>query len=167
MLLLCEGPNPVPVILNDVPIGPEDGEIPVIVRLSISVNCTPLLTTPPTVTVTGPLVAFGGTETLMLVLLQESTLAVRLLNWTVLLLWLLPNDVPAIVIRPPIGAAEGVKLEIAGVITEAELLTATWSNVPVAKLEYWLLTAKPMYTFVAIDIVWDVNCVQFTPSGAV
>ena len=38
-----------------------------------------------------------------------------------------------IMIFPPTGAAEGVKLVIDGVITEALLLTATWSKVAVAR----------------------------------
>lgn len=81
---------------------------------SIKVNCTPLLVTPPTVTVTGPLVAFEGTVALMLVLLHEVTLAVTPLNATRLEPWLAPKPDPLIVIVPPIGPAGGLKLEMTG-----------------------------------------------------
>jgi hypothetical protein len=114
VLLLCDEPKPVPVITIEVPTGPDDGEMPVIEMGSIRVNCTPLLVTPPTVTVTGPLVAVEGTVALMLVPLQEVTFAVTPLNLTRLEPWLPPKPDPFTVIVPPTGAAGGLKLEMTG-----------------------------------------------------
>lgn len=86
MLLLCVGPKPVPVIVTVVPVGPEVGEMLVTESASITENCTPLLVTPSSTTVTGPLVAPDGTVAVMLVALHELTLAATPLKKT----WLLP-----------------------------------------------------------------------------
>ena len=102
------------MITTEVPVGPEEGDIPEIEMASIRVNCTPLLVTPPTVTVTGPLVAFDGTVALMLVPLQEVTFAVTPLNLIRLEPWLVPKPDPFTVIVPPTGPAGGLKLEMTG-----------------------------------------------------
>ena len=62
-------PKLVPVIVTEVPIGPEAGERPAMFG-GTTVNATTLLDTPPTVTTTLPVVAPLGTGTTMLVLLQ-------------------------------------------------------------------------------------------------
>lgn len=114
VLLLCAAPKPVPVITTEEPTDPEDGDTPVIEIASIKVNCTPVLVTPPTATVTGPLVAVDGTVALMLESLHEVTLAVTLLNLTTLEPWLAPKPEPFNVTDPPMGAAGGDKLEMTG-----------------------------------------------------
>ena len=86
VLLLCAAPKPVPVTVMLVPMGPEFCEMPVMESVESTVNVAPLLVTPSTVTVTGPLVAFEGTCAVMLVSLQELTLATTLLNFTWLVL---------------------------------------------------------------------------------
>ena len=142
------------MITTEEPNGPEAGERPVTVAASITVNCALLLVAPPTVTVTGPLVAVEGTVTLMLVLLHEVTVGVIPLKLTWLLLWLVPKSVPLIITEPPRGAAGGARLEITGTMKVAVGLTATLSKVAVTKDEVVLLvTARPIYTLVAILMV--------------
>lgn len=68
-LLVCVAPNPAPEIITGVPAGPEFGETPVMERFSTEKE-TLLLVTPPSVAVSGPLVAPVGTLTVMLVSLQ-------------------------------------------------------------------------------------------------
>jgi hypothetical protein len=86
------------------------------------VNCTPLLVTASSVTVTGPLVAPGGTTSVTLASLQDLVLATTPLIWTVLLPWLEPKPEPLIVTIPPTEAAGGVKLLIVGSITSNVML---------------------------------------------
>ena len=66
---------------------------------------------------TGPVVAFKGTPTVMLVLLQEATAPATTLNSTTLLLWFEPNPDPTSVMIPPILAPGGVRVESTGLIT--------------------------------------------------
>ena len=89
------------------------------------------------------------------------------MSW--LLLWLVPKLVPLTVIDPPTGPAGGAKLLITGEMTAADELTATLSKPAVFREDVVeLVMARPMYTFVAMLMVWvDPSCVQFTPSGAV
>ena len=71
-----------PVIVTDVPTGPEVGDRPVM--LGETVKFTPLLTPPNTVTVTFPVVAALGTGTTMLVEPQLAGVAAVPLKLTVL-----------------------------------------------------------------------------------
>src|ERR1043166_6084444 len=48
-----EAPKPEPLIVTDVPTGPDAGERLVMLGAVVIVNVTPLLETPPTVTTTG------------------------------------------------------------------------------------------------------------------
>jgi len=79
-------PKLVPETVTGVPIVPELGESPVIegVEDKVSLKMTPLLASPPTVTMTGPVVAPLGTATTMLVALQAVGVANTPLNVTVL-----------------------------------------------------------------------------------
>jgi hypothetical protein len=108
----CVTPKFIPLIVTEVPEGPEEGE-----RLEITganVNETPLLETPPTVTSTRPVVAPDGAGTVMLVLLQLEGVAGTPLNVTLLLPGVDPKPVPDIVTEVP-GAPElGLKLVIPG-----------------------------------------------------
>jgi len=76
-LMLCVGPNPVPLSVIVVPTDPLDGESPVTVSASSTVKLNPALVTPFSTTVTGPVVAFGliGTCAVMLVLVHDVTFA--------------------------------------------------------------------------------------------
>src|SRR5689334_7900883 len=109
VLFPCVAPKPLPVIVTDMPIGPLLEEMELIESDPSGVNCTPLLVTPPAVTVTGPLVAFDGTLTTTVESLQELTLAVTLLNWTVLLPCVGPKPLPDTMTDAPVGALEGVR----------------------------------------------------------
>ena len=78
----CVAPNVVPDIVTDVPTDPDVGETLLI--FGVTVKVTPLLAWPPTVTTTGPAVAFAGTGTVMLVTLQLVGVAIVPLKVTVL-----------------------------------------------------------------------------------
>ncbi|SRR6266436_2604499 len=108
----CDAPNVVPLIVMRVPRGPLVGDMPVI--LGMTVNVTPLLEVPDTVTTTDPVVAPAGTGVTMLVSLQLEGTAVTPLNLTVLLPWLAPKPDPAIVTEAPTGPLVGVRLLMVG-----------------------------------------------------
>jgi hypothetical protein len=63
-------PNPFPVIVTTVPTFPDAGDRLVMPGAELTVNETPLLATPPTVTTTFPVVAPEGTGTTIAVLLH-------------------------------------------------------------------------------------------------
>jgi hypothetical protein len=71
VLAPCDAPKLVPSSVTGVPTGPEGGDT--VVMFGVIVKFTPLLTTPPNVTVTLPLVAPNGTGTTILVGLQLVT----------------------------------------------------------------------------------------------
>jgi len=77
-----------------------------------------------------------------------------------------PNPVPEMTTWLPTDPVVAETPVMAGA-GAAEELTDTLSNVAVASADVLrLLTASPIYTFVAIVTVWlDPSCVQFTPSG--
>jgi len=74
VLVPCEAPKLVPVIVTEVPTGPAVGER--LVRLGVTVNKTRLLPIPLTMTMTLPVVAPAGTGTTMVVVLQLVGVAV-------------------------------------------------------------------------------------------
>lgn len=84
LLAPCEAPKFAPVMVTEVPRGAKVGERFVILGEMRTVNATALLGTPPTVTMTLPLVAPLGTGTTMLVALQLVGVAATPLNETVL-----------------------------------------------------------------------------------
>src|SRR5215471_7234791 len=113
VLVPCVPPNPVPLMVTDVPTGPKVGD-----RLpmpGVTVKLTPLLAFPPTVTTTLPVVAPLGTGTAILILLQLVGVAVVPLNATVLVPWVEPKVVPAMVTDVPTAPDAGDKLVIFGV----------------------------------------------------
>jgi hypothetical protein len=77
-------PKFVPVIVSELPTAPDVGFRLVMLGPEASVNATPLLATPPTVTTTFPVVAALGTGTTMLVALQPVGVAAVPLKVTVL-----------------------------------------------------------------------------------
>ena len=77
----CDDPNVVPLIVTSLPTRPLVGESDVM--CGVTVNETPLLASPPTVTMTLPVVAFEGTGHVTLVALQLFTEQVTPLNVTV------------------------------------------------------------------------------------
>jgi hypothetical protein len=77
-------PKFVPVIVSALPTAPDVGFRLVMLGPEATVNATPLLATPPTVTTTFPVVAALGTGTTMLVALQPLGVAAVPLKETVL-----------------------------------------------------------------------------------
>src|SRR6266581_4434773 len=108
VLVPCVAPNVVPVIVTDVPTAPLVGARVVI--FGVTVNATPLLAMPPTVTTTLPVVAAAGTGTTMLVADQLVGVAVVPLNVTVLVPCVAPKLVPVIVTDVATGPLVGVRL---------------------------------------------------------
>jgi len=80
----------------------------------VTVKLTPLLAMPPTLTTTFPVVAPLGTFATILVALQLVTVAAVWLKVTVLVPWVDPKFVPAIVIGVPTDPVVGFKLVIVG-----------------------------------------------------
>jgi hypothetical protein len=117
VLAPCVAPKFVPVIVTDVPIRPDVGEMLVIVGRegpTVTVNGTPLLGRPPTVATTFPVVAPVGTGATMLVALQLVGVAAVPLNVTVLSPCAAPKFAPLIVTDVPTGPEVGERLPIIG-----------------------------------------------------
>ncbi len=105
-----------PAIVTAVPTNPLVGARLVTVGggAAVTVNATPLLTTPPTVTTTLPVLAPAGTCALMLVADHVVGAAVTPLKVTVLAPWLAPKLVPAIVTAVPTNPLVGARLVTVG-----------------------------------------------------
>src|SRR5439155_107790 len=97
----------VPVIVTDAPTAPLVGDSDVIVAVGTTVNAMPLLATPPTVTVTFPVVAPLGTVATTLVADHDDGVAVVPLNFTVLVPCVAPKFVPVIVTDAPTAPLVG------------------------------------------------------------
>jgi hypothetical protein len=119
VLVPCVDPKLVPVIVTDVPIGPEPGETPVIIGAAVEVTMKsrPLLAIPPTVTSTLPVVAPVGTGTTMLVSPQLVAVAIVPLKVMVLVPCAAPKIVPVIVTDVPTGPEFGERLAMRGSTT--------------------------------------------------
>jgi hypothetical protein len=123
VLELWVAPKFVPVIVMDVPTGPEVWLRLVMLGGGITVKGDPLLACPPTVTTTFPVVAPAGTFATMLVALQVVTVVAAVpLKVTVLPPCVAPKLVPVIVMEAPIAPEVWLKLVIAGTTANAELL---------------------------------------------
>jgi hypothetical protein len=106
-----------PVIVTEAPTAPVVGERPLMLGAGTTVKLFPLLFTPLAKTTTFPVVAPVGTVVAMLLADQLVTVAVVPLNFTVLLPWLEPKLLPAIVTEAPIAPVAGVRLVILGAAT--------------------------------------------------
>src|SRR5262249_21758858 len=104
----------VPVIVTAVATGPLVGERLVIVGATVTVNDTPLLASPPTVTTTLPVVAPAGTGTTMLVADHVVGVAAVPLNVPVLVAFVAPKLVPVIVTEVATGPLVGERLVMVG-----------------------------------------------------
>ena len=80
MLVPWVAPKFVPVIVTDVPTAADVGDRVVMLGVASTVNATPLLATPDTVTTTFPVVAPAGTGATMLLALQLVGVAAVPLN---------------------------------------------------------------------------------------
>ncbi len=113
VLLPWDAPKFVPVIVTDTPMVPEVTLRPVIP--GVTVNFTPLLDTPSTVTTTFPVVTLAGTTAVMVVAPQLVGVTVTPLNVTVFVPCADPKSVPVMVTEVPTGAEAGFRLAIFGV----------------------------------------------------
>jgi hypothetical protein len=110
------GPKFAPVIVTEVPAGPEVGEM--VLMLGVTVKSTPLLASPPTVTTTLPVVAPFGTNVAILVAAQLVTGSIVPLSVTVLVPCDEPKLVPAIVTAVPTGPEVGERpVMLGGTVT--------------------------------------------------
>jgi len=108
-------PKFIPEIVTGVPAGPLVGLSPEMFGGGTeTVNVTPLLERPLTVTTTLPVVAPVGTGATMLVAVQVFTVAVVLLNTTLLEPCVDPKFVPVIVTNVPTGPLAGLSFVMLG-----------------------------------------------------
>jgi hypothetical protein len=114
-------PKFAPVIVTDVPTAPELGDKLLMLGVASTVNDTPTLATPPTVTVTLPVVAPAGSGVTIAVALQLVGVAAVPLNVTVLVPWLEPKFVPAIVTDVPTAPELGDRLLMLGTASTVKL----------------------------------------------
>lgn len=116
VLVPCVAPKFAPAIVTDAPIIPDVGLRLVMLGAAVvvTVKLTPLLATPPTVTIKLPVVAPAGTFELMLVALQLVAVAATPLNLTVLVPWVAPKFAPAIVTDVPTTPDVGFTLLMLG-----------------------------------------------------
>jgi len=106
-------PKFAPVMVTEVPTGPEVGLKLVMLGGGVTVKTTPLLATPATVTTTFPVVAPLGTTTEMVVPVKPKIVAVVPLNVTVLFPGG-PKFVPVIKTEEPTGPDVGLRLVMLG-----------------------------------------------------
>lgn len=99
--------------MTSAPTAPDVGEM--LLMLGATVNPTPVLATPETVTTTFPVVAADGTGATMLVSLQLVGVAAVPLNLIVLVPCVAPKFVPVMVTEAPGAPDVGERLEIVGV----------------------------------------------------
>jgi hypothetical protein len=128
LLLPCVAPKFDPVIVTGAPTSPDVGLTLVIAGGGITVKFTPLLTTPPTVTTTGPVVAPFGTNVTMLVEVQLVAAAATPLNETPGAPWTDTKFAPVIVTELLTKPEAGFKLVMlggGGVTVKATTLLAT------------------------------------------
>jgi hypothetical protein len=115
VLVPCVEPKPVPVTVTEVPTAPEVGARFVMLGAATTVNAMPALVTPPTVTVTLPVVAPVGTVVVSVVEVAAVTVAVVVLNLTVFAEGVVEKFVPVMVTEAPIAPVFGDNELIAGV----------------------------------------------------
>jgi hypothetical protein len=148
VLVPCDDPKLVPVIVINACTAPELGDKLVILGL-VTVNITPLLATPETVTITLPVVDPLGTVTWIDVEDQLVAVADVPLNATVLVPWVDPKFVPVIVTGVPIRPEDTERLAICGVGKTVKLMPLLLT--PLAKTTTLPLVA-PLGTVTAIEL---------------
>src|ERR1019366_7217402 len=155
-------PKFVPAIVTDVPTDPAAGArlvIPGGAGGTVTVKFAPLLAWPPTVTTTFPVAAPAGTLTTIPVALQLIGVAGVPLNVTVLVPWLAPKFVPAIVTDVPTDPAAGARLVIpGGTVTVKFVLLLVWpptmtTTLPVAAPTGTVTTMLVAFQFSAVAAV--------------
>jgi len=121
VLLFCVGPNPVPLIVTEVPTEFAFGDK--LLMKGTTVKTTPLLARPPTLTNTFPVVAVLGTENVILPLFQLVGVIETPLRRTVPCV--VPKALPLIVTDVPTWPELGLRLVmLGGVPAEGGLMVA-------------------------------------------
>jgi len=110
-----------PFTVTEVPTLPEGGLMLVMPGPEPTTKMTPLLDSPPTVTITGPVVAPLGTGTAMLVPLQVVGIATVPLNVTTLEPRVAPKFVPVIVTNVPTFPEPGFSEVMLGIAPTTKL----------------------------------------------
>jgi hypothetical protein len=118
--LPCVGPKLEPAITIEEPIAPVFGVRELMLAGGVTVNTTPLLATPLTVTTTFPVVAPLGTVAVMLVELMLLMVPLALLNVTEAFAALVPKLLPAMTIADPTAPVLGVRLLMTGAAATAK-----------------------------------------------
>lgn len=136
-LTVPEDPKLLPLIVTLVPTGPEEGDMPV---TGDTVNGTPLLGTPATVTTTFPVVAPLGTGAVILVVLQAVGTAAWPLNVMGLVPWLVPKLAPEIVTATPTPPDVGDKPEMLGACPNASPYSPrSGTNILLKRFNFYLV----------------------------
>jgi hypothetical protein len=146
----CVEPKFVPVTVTAAPTAPDVGDKLVRLGADTTVNETPLLAVPLTVTTTLPVVAPVGTVATIDVALQLPMVVTAVpLNLTVLVPWVEPKFVPVIVTDAPTAPEVGERLVILGAATTVNdtpllaLLPTVTTTLPVV---------APVGTVATIDV---------------
>jgi hypothetical protein len=150
-------PKFAPAIVTDPPTTPAAGVRLVMLGGTVTVKVDPLLTVPPTVTTTLPVVAPAGTGATMPVALQLVGVAAVPLKVTVLVPRLAPKFAPAIATDPPTTPAAGVRLVMLGADVPPPELAGIARNATMA--HDW---------FPALYVGLKLNCCVYVPAdGAI
>jgi hypothetical protein len=156
VLVPCDEPKFAPAIVTEVPTGPLLGVKLVIVGGGGgTVNGTALLATPPTVTMTFPVVAPVGTSTVMLAAVQLLAVPAETpLNVTVLVPCDPPKFAPAIVTEVPTGPDVGLKEETYGGSVPLAALKAARRAPPLSEFDSVAPTdTAPAATWTASSVI--------------
>lgn len=117
--LPCDDPKLEPAMTIDDPTAPVLGVRLLMLGAGVTVNVTPLLAVPLTVTTTFPVVAPLGTVAVMLVELKLVMVAGVPLKVTLAFLMLVPKLLPAITMAEPTAPVLGVRLVMVGAAAHA------------------------------------------------
>jgi hypothetical protein len=148
--LPCVEPKFDPAMVTVAPTTPEVGDRVVILGAATTANVSPLLATPPTVTITLPVVAPLGTDALIEVAPQlVIVVAVIPLNFTVLLPWVEPKFVPVMVTDALTAPVAGDRLVMAGV-------GSTVNGLPLLDTPLALTTTLPVVALLGTDALIEV-----------
>lgn len=150
-LVPCGLPKPVPAIVTSMPATPDDADR--LAMFGITVNETPLLALPPTVTATLPVVAPFGTETVIAPDAQLVGVAAVPLKAMVLPPWVVPKPVPEIVIEEPIDPEVADRPVIFGTTVNVAPLLAVPLTVTMTEA---VPAVAPAGTGAAIDVALQV-----------
>jgi len=158
VLVPCVVPKFVPVIVTGAPTVPDEGDKLVMLGASTTINEGALLANPPTVTVTFPVVAPVGTVATIEVAPQLVVVVAAVpLKVTVLVPWLEPKPIPAIVTDAPTVPDVGDSVVMCGTTVKFTPLLPTpptvTTTLPVAAVEGTATVIEPALQLVGVAAV--------------